>query len=72
MDYNIKTDVKFGALETFDAGQMSREGTDKWWNQSLCQVNDCVVRLGVFEGEFHWHTRTGVENWSQIVTLLVS
>ena len=55
MDYNIKTDVKFGPLETFDAGQMSREGKDKWWNQSLCQVNDCVVRLGVFEGEFHWH-----------------
>jgi mannose-6-phosphate isomerase-like protein (cupin superfamily) len=55
MDYNIKTDVKFGPLESFDAGQMSREGKDKWWNQSLCQVNDCVVRLGVFEGEFHWH-----------------
>jgi mannose-6-phosphate isomerase-like protein (cupin superfamily) len=55
MDYNIKTDVKFGALETFDAGRMAREGTDKWWNQSLCAVNDCVVRLGVFEGEFHWH-----------------
>jgi hypothetical protein len=26
MDYNIKTEVKFGAPETFDAGQMSREG----------------------------------------------
>jgi mannose-6-phosphate isomerase-like protein (cupin superfamily) len=55
MDYNIKTDVKFGPLEAFDAGRMAREGTDRWWNQSLCAVNDCVVRLGVFEGEFHWH-----------------
>jgi len=27
----------------------------KWWNQSLVLVNDCVIRLGVFEGEFHWH-----------------
>ena len=55
MEYNIDTDVKFSALEPFDAGRMSREGKDKWWNQSLCTVNDCVMRLGVFEGEFHWH-----------------
>ena len=34
---------------------MAREGTEQWWNQSLCRVNDCVARLGVFEGEFHWH-----------------
>jgi mannose-6-phosphate isomerase-like protein (cupin superfamily) len=55
VDYNIKTDVKFGPLEAFDVGRLAREGKDKWWNQSLCAVNDCVVRLGVFEGEFHWH-----------------
>jgi mannose-6-phosphate isomerase-like protein (cupin superfamily) len=55
MDYNIKTDVKFAPLESFDAGRMAREGTERWWNQSLCRVNDCVTRLGVFEGEFHWH-----------------
>jgi mannose-6-phosphate isomerase-like protein (cupin superfamily) len=55
MDYDIKTDVKFGPLETFDAGAMARAGTEPWWNQSLCRVNDCVTRLGVFEGEFHWH-----------------
>ena len=55
MDYNIKTDVKFGPLESFDAGRMAAAGTERWWNQSLCRVNDCVTRLGVFEGEFHWH-----------------
>ena len=55
MDYNIKTDVKFGPLECFDAGRMAREGKERWWNQTLCRVNDCVARLGVFEGEFHWH-----------------
>jgi len=26
-----------------------------WWNQTLCAVNDCVVRLGVVHGDFHWH-----------------
>lgn len=26
-----------------------------WWNQTLCRVNDSVVRLGVMQGEYHWH-----------------
>ncbi len=30
----------------------------KWFNQTLCQVNDSVVRMGVFEGEYHWHQHT--------------
>ena len=55
MAYSIHTDVKYGPLELVDAGRLADECTEKWWNQSLCRVNDCVVRLGVFEGEFHWH-----------------
>ena len=55
MDYEIHTDVKHAPLELVDAGKLADECTEKWWNQTLCQVNDCVVRLGVFEGEFHWH-----------------
>jgi mannose-6-phosphate isomerase-like protein (cupin superfamily) len=53
--YSIHTDVKFGPLERFDIGTLSRSRPDPWWNQTLCRVNDSVVRLGVFEGEFHWH-----------------
>ena len=56
MDYKIHTDVKFGALELVDAGRLADECNETWWNQTLCWVNDCVVRLGVFEGEFHWHS----------------
>ena len=56
MAYSIHTDVKYGPLELVDVGRLADECTEKWWNQSLCRVNDCVVRLGVFEeGEFHWH-----------------
>jgi mannose-6-phosphate isomerase-like protein (cupin superfamily) len=29
--------------------------THKWYNQTLCKVNDSVVRLGVMQGEYHWH-----------------
>jgi mannose-6-phosphate isomerase-like protein (cupin superfamily) len=55
MDYSIHTDVKYGPLQLVDAGALADQCPEKWWNQSLCQVNDCVVRLGVFDGEFHWH-----------------
>lgn len=55
MDYAIHTDVKYGPLERIDAGALADACADPWWNQTLCRVNDCVARLGVFEGEFHWH-----------------
>jgi len=55
MDYNIHMDLKYGPLELIEAGRLADECPERWWNQSLCRVNDCVVRLGVFEGEFHWH-----------------
>ncbi len=55
MDYQIHTDIKYGPLEVIDTGKMADECTEKWWNQSLVQVNDCVARLGIFHGEFHWH-----------------
>jgi mannose-6-phosphate isomerase-like protein (cupin superfamily) len=28
---------------------------EPWFNQTLTTVNDAVVRLGILEGEFHWH-----------------
>ena len=55
MDYTIHTDIKYGPLELVDAGKLADECSEKWWNQSLCRVNDSVARLGVFQGEFHWH-----------------
>jgi len=55
MSYVIHTDVKFGPLERVHVGQIADECAEKWWNQSLLRVNDSVLRLGVFEGEFHWH-----------------
>lgn len=53
--YNIHTDVKHGPLELIDAGALAAACPERWWNQTLCRVNDCVARLGVFEGEFHFH-----------------
>jgi mannose-6-phosphate isomerase-like protein (cupin superfamily) len=53
-DYDIRTDVKYGPRERIDVAALAGAATP-WFNQTLCRVNDSVVRLGVVEGEFHWH-----------------
>ena len=54
-NYVTKLDVKFNHLERMDVNQMVQECTDQWFNQTLTEVNDSVVRLGIVEGEYHWH-----------------
>ena len=54
-EYNINLDVKYAPLELVDVKDINDKCTDDWFNQSLCKVNDCVVRLGIVKGEFHWH-----------------
>jgi mannose-6-phosphate isomerase-like protein (cupin superfamily) len=52
--YEINLDVKFDQLERIDVGTEAA-AAEPWFNQTLTKVNDSVVRLGVVEGEFHWH-----------------
>jgi mannose-6-phosphate isomerase-like protein (cupin superfamily) len=53
--YVTRLDIKFDPLCTIDVNEMVRECTDKWFNQTLTRVNDSVVRVGIVEGEYHWH-----------------
>jgi mannose-6-phosphate isomerase-like protein (cupin superfamily) len=53
--YATHLDVKFPALTTVDVPALVKACTARWYNQTLCQVNDSVVRLGVVQGEYHWH-----------------
>jgi mannose-6-phosphate isomerase-like protein (cupin superfamily) len=53
--YVINTDIRFGPLQRIDVRELAGACKHRWFNQSLCGVNDCVVRLGVLKGEFHWH-----------------
>ncbi len=55
IDYDINLDVRFAPKERFDVDALASECNEQWFNQTLTQVNDSVVRLGVVEGEFHWH-----------------
>ena len=54
-NYNQRMDIKYGHQELIDANQVVRECTDKWFNQTLTKVNGSVVRIGIVEGEYHWH-----------------
>ena len=54
-NYVTNLDIKFDHLQKMDINQIVNECRDKWFNQTLTQVNESVVRLGVVEGEYHWH-----------------
>ena len=54
-DYVTKLDIKFEHLQCIDIPEMVKACKDKWFNQTLTKVNDSVVRLGIVEGEYHWH-----------------
>ena len=53
--YATHLDTKYPALTTVDVPALVKACTDRWYNQTLCRVNDSVVRLGVVQGEYHWH-----------------
>ena len=66
-EYLISTDVKFGPLEPIDVAELERACEHDWFNQTLCQVNDSVVRLGVLKGEFHWHRHAKEDEFFYVV-----
>jgi hypothetical protein len=53
--YATHLNVLYPALEIVDAPALIAACRDRWYNQTLCKVNDSVVRLGVMQGEYHWH-----------------
>ena len=53
--YETHLDIKFGPAELVDVQPVVDGVTHPWFNQTLCQVNGSVVRLGVMQGEYHWH-----------------
>jgi len=53
--YKTLLDVKFPSGQAFDIGELVRANRHPWYNQTLCRVNESVVRLGAVSGEYHWH-----------------
>ena len=53
--YATFLNILFPALNLVDINPLVESCKDRWYNQTLCRVNDSVIRLGVMQGEYHWH-----------------
>jgi dTDP-4-dehydrorhamnose 3,5-epimerase-like enzyme len=53
--YATHLDNKYGPLELVNIQDLAAACRDRWYNQTLCRVNGSVVRLGIVQGEYHWH-----------------
>lgn len=53
--YATHLDVRYRPLELVDVPALAAACKDRWYNQTLTRVNDSVVRVGIVQGEYHWH-----------------
>ena len=53
--YETRMNIYYQPLEIVEEKKLADQCEFRWYNQTLCQVNESVVRLGVFDGEYHWH-----------------
>src|SRR6059036_4331669 len=65
--YDTHLDIRYGPLELVDVQALVDASTHPWYNQTLCKVNDSVVRLGVVQGEYHWHKHDADDEFFYVV-----
>ena len=65
--YDTHLDLRFRPLQLIDEKALSDSATHPWYNQTLCQVNGSVVRLGVVRGEYHWHKHDNDDGFFYVV-----
>ena len=66
--YSTHLDIKFAPLEVVDVPALVAACDHPWYNQTLCQVNESVVRLGVAAGEYHWHQHDDEDEFFFVVS----
>jgi mannose-6-phosphate isomerase-like protein (cupin superfamily) len=54
-NYNQQMNIKYDHQELIDVPQIIKDCKEKWFNQTLTKINDSVARIGIVEGEYHWH-----------------
>lgn len=65
--YETRLNILYEPLEVVDEKALAEACEFKWYNQTLCQVNGSVIRLGVFEGEYHWHKHDADDEFFYVV-----
>ncbi len=53
--YKQNMDIKYSHLELIDVPAIIEENKELWFNQTLTKINDSVARIGIVQGEYHWH-----------------
>ena len=66
--YDTHLDIKYAPGEVIDVPALVAAVTHPWWNQTLCRVNESVVRLGVVQGEYHWHKHDDEDEFFHVVS----
>lgn len=61
-------ELRSGHMEIIDINDYVERTEEKWINYTLTGVNDSLVRLGIFEGEFHWHHHDMEDEFFYVIT----
>jgi mannose-6-phosphate isomerase-like protein (cupin superfamily) len=65
--YATHLNIHYDGLERVDVQSLVDACKDQWYNQTLCRVNDSVVRLGVMQGEYHWHKHDNDDEFFYVI-----
>jgi|ERR1041385_6861935 mannose-6-phosphate isomerase-like protein (cupin superfamily) len=66
-EYNTRLNILHPHLELIDEKALADACTFQWYNQTLCQVNDSVVRMAVVRGEYHWHKHDNEDEFFYVI-----
>ncbi len=71
--YETRLNILYPPMQVIDEKALADACEYKWFNQTLCKVNDSVVRVGIIEGEYHWHKHDNDDEFFYVVegTLLI-
>jgi len=56
--YATHLNILFDPLQKIELDPLVAAVRDQWYNQTLVKVNESIVRVGVMQGEYHWHEHT--------------
>jgi mannose-6-phosphate isomerase-like protein (cupin superfamily) len=65
--YDTRLNILSQPLEVIDEKALTDAATHPWFNQTLCQVNASVVRVGAVQGDYHWHKHDDDDEFFYVV-----
>ena len=65
--YDTRLNILHEPLELIDVKALAAAAPQTWYNQTLCKVNESVVRVAVIQGEYHWHKHDADDEFFYVV-----